>query len=117
MLVLSRTSIPTAKIQLTSAEIRLFPHDDRREPQLACHGPTEKTSRSSCKTWRKRMARARLCKNYMLLLPKTSNFFDPIQQEVSAVLSTVPLEALQITGHFQRRMTISFYARFVGRIP
>src|SRR6266851_5867306 len=46
----------------------------RREAQLACHGPTEKTSRSSCKTWRKRMARARLCKNYMLLLPKTQIF-------------------------------------------
>src|SRR5216683_8329659 len=102
MLVLSRTSIPTAKIRLRSAEIRLFPHDHRREAQLACHGPTEKTSRSSCKTWRKRMARARLCKNYMLLLQKTS-FFDPIQQEVSAVLSTVPLVALRISGRFQRR--------------
>src|SRR5216684_6941618 len=98
MLVLSRTRIPTAKIRLTSAEIWLFPHDHQRQTQLACHGPTEKSSRSICKTWRKRMARTRLCKNYMLLLPKTSNFFDPIQQEASAVLSTVPLVALQITG-------------------
>src|SRR5258708_200248 len=103
MLVLSRTSIPTAKIRLSSAEIRLFPHDHRREAQLACHGPTEKKSRSNCKKWRKRIAPARLCKKYILFLPKTSNFFDPIQQEVSAVLSTVPLVALQITGHFQRR--------------
>ena len=28
------------------------------------------------------MARARLCKNYMLLLQKTSNFFDPYSKRL-----------------------------------